>query len=192
MSRAALPSSPADLTRGSIIFAIKRLLFAKRWIAGPSPAMSLGCGALVVSLFAGAASAQNYPTHVVRIVAPFAAGGLNDTASRLIQPYLEKTLGQSVIVENRAGASGIVGSEFVARAAPDGHTLLMVASSYAVLPATTANMPYDSERDLAPIAMVGKNPLLFVVNSKVPAKSLAEFVALAKASPGKLNYATPG
>jgi len=154
--------------------------------------MSLGCGALVVSLFAGAASAQNYPTHVVRIVAPFAAGGLNDTASRLIQPYLEKALGQSVIVENRAGASGIVGSEFVARAVPDGHTLLMVASSYAVLPATTANMPYDSERDLAPIAMVGKNPLLFVVNSKVPAKSLAEFVALAKASPGKLNYATPG
>jgi tripartite-type tricarboxylate transporter receptor subunit TctC len=146
----------------------------------------------VVSLFAGAASAQNYPTHVVRIVAPFAAGGLNDTASRLIQPYLEKALGQSVIVENRAGASGIVGSEFVARAVPDGHTLLMVASSYAVLPATTANMPYDSERDLAPIAMVGKNPLLFVVNSKVPAKSLAEFVALAKASPGKLNYATPG
>jgi tripartite-type tricarboxylate transporter receptor subunit TctC len=154
--------------------------------------MRLGCGALVVSLFAGAASAQNYPTHVVRIVAPFAAGGLNDTASRLIQPYLEKALGQSVIVENRAGASGIVGSEFVARAVPDGHTLLMVASSYAVLPATTANMPYDSERDLAPIAMVGKNPLLFVVNSKVPAKSLAEFVALAKASPGKLNYATPG
>jgi tripartite-type tricarboxylate transporter receptor subunit TctC len=143
-------------------------------------------------LLAGAASAQTYPTHVVRIVAPFAAGGLNDTASRLIQPYLEKALGQSVIVENRTGASGIVGSEFVARAAPDGHTLLMVASSYTVLPATTANMPYDSERDLTPIAIVGKNPLLFVVNSKVPAKTLAEFVTLAKASPGKLNYATPG
>jgi tripartite-type tricarboxylate transporter receptor subunit TctC len=151
------------------------------------------CGTLAgLLLLAGAASAQTYPTHVVRIVAPFAAGGLNDTASRLIQPYLEKALGQSVIVENRAGASGIVGSEFVARAAPDGHTLLMVASSYTVLPATTANMPYDSERDLAPIAMVGKNPLLFVVNAKVPAKTLAEFVTLAKASPGKLNYATPG
>jgi tripartite-type tricarboxylate transporter receptor subunit TctC len=154
---------------------------APRWIATAG-----------LLLLAGAAFAQNYPTHVVRIVAPFAAGGLNDTASRLIQPYLEKALGGSVIVENRAGASGIVGSEAVARAAPDGHTLLMVASSYTVLPATTANLPYDSERDLTPIAMVAKNPLLFVVNSKVPAKTLGEFVALAKASPGKLNYATPG
>jgi tripartite-type tricarboxylate transporter receptor subunit TctC len=140
----------------------------------------------------GAAQAQKFPNHVVRIIAPFAAGGLNDTAARLIQPYLQNALGQSVIVENRPGASGIVGSESVARAAPDGHTLLMVASSYTVLPATTATLPYDSERDLTPIAMVGTNPLLFVVNPQVPAKTLAEFVALAKASPGKLNYATPG
>jgi tripartite-type tricarboxylate transporter receptor subunit TctC len=141
---------------------------------------------------AGAALAQSYPTHVVRIIVPFAAGGLNDTAARLIQPHLEKALGQSVIVENRPAASGIVGTELVARAAPDGHTLLMVASSYTVLPASTANLPYDSERDLTPIAMVGKNPLLFIVNARVPAKTLGEFVALAKASPGKLNYATPG
>jgi tripartite-type tricarboxylate transporter receptor subunit TctC len=148
--------------------------------------------AAVVLLAAAAARAQNFPNHVVRIIVPFAAGGLNDTAARLIQPYLEKSLGQSVIVENRPAASGIVGTEAVARAAPDGHTLLMVASSYTVLPATSASLPYDSERDLAPIAIVGKNPLLFVVNAKVPAKTLAEFVALAKASPGKLNYATPG
>jgi tripartite-type tricarboxylate transporter receptor subunit TctC len=141
---------------------------------------------------AGAAHAQTYPSHVIRIIVPFAAGGLNDNAARLIQPYLEKALGQTVIVENRPAASGIVGSEVVARAAPDGHTLLMVASSYSVLPATTANLPYDPERDLVPIAVVAKNPLLFVVNTKVPAKTLAEFIALAKASPGKLNYATPG
>ncbi|HEY6255536.1 MAG TPA: tripartite tricarboxylate transporter substrate binding protein [Xanthobacteraceae bacterium] len=152
----------------------------------------IALAALWIALTAGAALAQTYPTHVVRIIAPFAAGGLNDTASRLIQPYLEKALRQSVIVENRAGASGIVGSEAVARAAPDGHTLLMVASSFTVLPATTATLPYDSVRDLVPIAVVGKNPLLFVVNTKVPAKTLGEFVALAKASPGKLNYATPG
>jgi tripartite-type tricarboxylate transporter receptor subunit TctC len=141
---------------------------------------------------AGAALAQSYPTHVVRIIVPFAAGGLNDTVARLIQPHLEKALGQSVIVENRPAASGIVGTELVARAAPDGHTLLMVASSYTVLPASTANLPYDSERDLTPIAMVAKNPLLFIVNARVPAKTLGEFIALAKASPGKLNYATPG
>jgi tripartite-type tricarboxylate transporter receptor subunit TctC len=152
----------------------------------------VACTALWVFSAAGAAHAQAYPTHLIRIIVPFAAGGLNDTAARLIQPHLEKALGQTVIVENRPAASGIVGSEAVARAAPDGHTLLMVASSYTVLPATTANLPYDSERDLAPIAIMGKNPLLFVVNTKVPAKTLGELIALAKASPGKLNYSTPG
>jgi tripartite-type tricarboxylate transporter receptor subunit TctC len=80
----------------------------------------------------------------------------------------------------------------VAKSPPDGHTLLMVASSHTVVPATNAKLPYDAERDFAPIAMVGKNPLLFVINAKVAAKTLPEFVALAKASPGKLNYATPG
>jgi tripartite-type tricarboxylate transporter receptor subunit TctC len=152
----------------------------------------VGLAGLWIMLAAGAAHAQSYPTHLVRIIVPFAAGGLNDTAARLIQPYLEKALGQTVVVENRPAASGIVGAEFVAKAAPDGHTLLMVASSYTVLPATAADLPYDSERDLTPIVLVGKNPLLFVVNAKVPARTLGELVALAKASPGKLNYATPG
>jgi tripartite-type tricarboxylate transporter receptor subunit TctC len=97
-----------------------------------------------------------------------------------------------VIIDNRPGASGIVGTDAVARAAPDGRTLVMVASSFTVLPATSAKLPYDSLRDLAPVALVGQNPLLFVVNPKVAARSLAEFVALAKEKPGKLNYATPG
>jgi tripartite-type tricarboxylate transporter receptor subunit TctC len=152
----------------------------------------VGLAALWIMLAAGAAHAQRYPTHLVRIIVPFAAGGLNDTAARLIQPYLEKALGQTVVVENRPAASGIVGAEYVAKAAPDGHTLLMVASSYTVLPATAADLSYDSERDLTPIVLMGKNPLLFVVNPKVPARTLGELVALAKASPGKLNYATPG
>ena len=89
--------------------------------------------AAALLLLAGAAFAQTYPTHVVRIIVPFAAGGLNDTAARLIQPYLEKGLGQTVIVENRPAASGIVGSETVAKATPDGHTLLMVASALGYL-----------------------------------------------------------
>jgi tripartite-type tricarboxylate transporter receptor subunit TctC len=152
----------------------------------------LKCATLWILLTAGAAQAQGFPTHLVRIIVPFAAGGLNDTAARLIQPYLEKALGQTVVVENRPAATGIVGAEFVAKAAPDGHTLLMVASSYTVLPATTATLPYDSERDLTPIALMGKNPLLFIVNAGVQAKTLGEFVTLAKANPGKLNYATPG
>lgn len=152
----------------------------------------LGFIALSLLSTIGALHAQTYPTHLVRIIVPFAAGGLNDTAARFIQPYLEKAFGQSVIIENRPAASGVVGADAVAKAAPDGHTLLMVASSYTVLPATIAKLPYDSERDFAPIALIGKNPLLFVVNAKVPAKTLGEFVALAKANPGKLNYATPG
>jgi len=138
------------------------------------------------------AAAQTYPDRPVRIVVPFPPGGLNDTVARLIQPHLERALGQSVIVDNRPAASGIVGTDAVAKAPPDGHMLLMVASSHAVVPATNSKLPYDSERDLQPVIMVGKNPLLFVVNAKVPAKTLPEFVALAKASPGKLNYASPG
>jgi tripartite-type tricarboxylate transporter receptor subunit TctC len=160
--------------------------------SAPGIYVGLGLTAQLLLFAAGPTQAQPFPNHLVRIIVPFAAGGLNDTAARLIQPYLEKALGQTVIVENRPAASGVVGADAVAKAAPDGHTLLMVASSYTVLPATTAALPYDSERDFAPIALVGKNPLLFIVNAKVPAKTLGEFVALAKASPGKFNYATPG
>jgi tripartite-type tricarboxylate transporter receptor subunit TctC len=138
------------------------------------------------------AGAQTYPSKTIRLIVPFPPGGLNDTAARLIQPHLEKGLGQTVIVDNRPAASGILGTDAVAKAAPDGHTLLMVASSYTVVPATNAKLPYDAARDFAPIAIVGKNPMLFVINAKVPAKTLAAFVALAKANPGKFNYATPG
>jgi len=146
----------------------------------------------LVTLGATGAHAEAYPDRPVRLIVPFAAGGLNDVVARLIAPYLERSLGQPFIVDNRPAASGIVGTDATAKAAPDGHTLLMVASSFTVVPATHPKLPYDSERDLAPIGMVAKNPLLFVVNPKVPATSLAEFVVLAKANPGKLNYSSPG
>jgi tripartite-type tricarboxylate transporter receptor subunit TctC len=112
--------------------------------------------------------------------------------ARLVAPYLERSLGQPFIIDNRPAASGIVGTDATAKATPDGYTLLMVASSFTVIPATHAKVPYNAERDLAPVVMVAKNSLLFLVNPKVPAKSLAEFVTLAKASPGKFNYASPG
>jgi len=147
-------------------------------------------GALLLAT--GALAAQTYPDRPVRIIVPFPPGGLNDTVARLIQPYLENALAQPVIVDNRPAASGIVGTEAVAKAAPDGTALLMVASSHTVIPATNSKLPYDAERDLQPIVMVGTNPLLFLVNAKVPATSLGQFVALAKASPGTLNYASPG
>src|SRR5215475_9822299 len=135
------------------------------------------CALLAVLQLAGA-RADNYPSRPVRLIVPFAAGGLNDVVARLVAPYLERSLGQPVIVENRPAASGIVGTDATAKAPPDGYTLLMVASSYTVIPATTPKLPYDPERDLAPIAMVAKNSLLFLVNLKVAANSLAEFVAL--------------
>jgi tripartite-type tricarboxylate transporter receptor subunit TctC len=137
-------------------------------------------------------SAQDYPSRPIRLIVPFAAGGLNDVVARLIGPYLERSLGQPVIVDNRPAAGGMVGTDAVAKATPDGHTLLMVASSFTVIPATRTNMPYDVERDLAPLVLVAQNSLLFLVNPKVPANSLAEFIALAKAEPGKFNYASPG
>src|SRR5215471_14398760 len=147
-------------------------------------------GALLLAT--GALAAQTYPDRPVRIIVPFPPGGLNDTMARLIQPYLENSLGQPVIVDNRPAASGIVGTEVVAKAVPDGTALLMVASSYTVIPATNSKLPYDPERDLQPIVMVGTNPLLFLVNAKLAATSLGQFVALAKASPGTFNYASPG
>jgi tripartite-type tricarboxylate transporter receptor subunit TctC len=154
-------------------------------------AACLGALALLVASVA-ALGADTYPSRPVRLIVPFAAGGLNDVVARLVAPYLERALGQPFIVDNRPAASGIVGTEATAKATPDGYTLLMVASSFTVVPATRPSPPYDAERDLAPIVMVAKNSLLFLVNPKVPANSLAEFVALAKANPGKFNYASPG
>jgi tripartite-type tricarboxylate transporter receptor subunit TctC len=136
--------------------------------------------------------AADYPDHPIRLIVPFAAGGANDIIARLIQPALEKALGQPIVIDNRPAASGTVGTEAVARAEPDGYTLLMAFTTHTVNPAINAKLPYDTERDLTPIVLVGKSPLLFSVNAKLPVKTLADLVAFAKANPGKLNYATPG
>jgi tripartite-type tricarboxylate transporter receptor subunit TctC len=156
----------------------------RRWLLAVVAAAAVGTS--------DTAAAQSYPTHPIRLIVPFAAGGLNDVVARLIGPHLERSLGQPVIVDNRPAASGIVGTDAVAKAPPDGYSLLMVASSHTVVPATKSKLPYDAERDLAPIIMVAKNSLMFLVHPQVPAKSLAEFIAAAKADPGKYNYASPG
>jgi tripartite-type tricarboxylate transporter receptor subunit TctC len=155
-------------------------------------ALWLSAFAMLIAAEVADAQTDTYPSRPVRLIVPFAAGGLNDVVARLVAPYLERSLGQPFIIDNRPAASGIVGTDATAKATPDGYTLLMVASSFTVIPATHAKVPYDAERDLAPVVMVAKNSLLFLVNPKVPAKSLAEFVTLAKASPGKFNYASPG
>ena len=146
----------------------------------------------VVASLSVVGAASSYPNRLIRIIVPFPAGGLNDNVARIIQPSLQEELGQSVIIENRTGASGIVGTDAVAKAAPDGYTLLVVASSHTVSPATNAKLPYNTERDFAPISLVVRDPLLFVVSNIVQAKTLSAFIALAKSEPGKINYATPG
>jgi tripartite-type tricarboxylate transporter receptor subunit TctC len=146
----------------------------------------------VVASLSVAGAASSYPNRLIRIIVPFPAGGLNDNVARVIQPSLQEELGQTIIIENRTGASGIIGTDAVAKAARDGYTLLIVASSHTVSPATNTKLPYDTEPDFAPISLLVRDPLLFIVSNSVQAKTLPDFIALAKSEPAKLNYATPG
>src|SRR5262249_22614636 len=148
-------------------------------------------GAVLAALCAAtSAAAQTFPTHPLRLIVPFAAGGSNDVMARLIAPHLEQALGQPVIVDNRPAAAGQVGTEAVAKAPPDGHTLLLVASSHTVTPALNPKLPYNTEKDFAPISLINTNAMVFLVNPGVAANTLTEFVALAKKEPGKFNYAS--
>jgi tripartite-type tricarboxylate transporter receptor subunit TctC len=153
-------------------------------------------GALLAALAVAAltlpALAQTFPTHTIRLIVPFPAGGSNDVMARLIAPHLEQSLGQPVIIDNRPAAAGQVGTEAVAKATPDGHTLLLVASSHTVTPALNPKLPYNTEKDFAPISLLNTNGMVFFVTPSVPANTLKEFVELAKKEPGKFNYASPG
>jgi tripartite-type tricarboxylate transporter receptor subunit TctC len=148
----------------------------------------------LLALAADGAMAQSYPTRVIRIVVPFPPGGPTDVAARLIAQPLGETLGQSVIVENQPGAGGRTGSRFVARATPDGYTLLMGGTNLnAIIPAIYKNLDYDPVKSFVPVASVASDAVVMVVNPLVPAKTVAEFVQQAKAHPGKLKYGSaPG
>ena len=145
-------------------------------------------------LAAGAAAAQSsYPSRPITMLVGFAPGGGTDTAARIIAKRLAEVLGQSVVIENRPGAGGNIAHEIVARAAPDGHTLLLSSvGSLAVAPHIVAKLPYDPLRDFAPITMAVAFPNVLVVNASVPAHSLADFVKLAGAKPGGINYGSSG
>ena len=158
---------------------------------GRWPACLAGIAFLVLAGSAGA-WAENYPSRPIRIVVPTQAGAAQDIIARLLQPYLEKALGQPIIVENRSGASTMIGTDAVAKAAPDGYTLLIVPTTFTVNAALNSKLSFDLERDFEPITVLVKNPLLFAVNAKVPAKTLSEFVALVKQEPVKFNYGTSG
>jgi tripartite-type tricarboxylate transporter receptor subunit TctC len=141
---------------------------------------------------AGDGAAQDYPRKPVRMVVPFAPGGPVDIIARSVTPRMSEMLGQQVIVDNRAGAGSVVGTEMVAKSPPDGHTLLMVSGSFVMNPAMVAKLPYDSLRDFAFISVMAEVPSAIVVHPVLPVKNVKELVALAKQRPGDLNYSSPG
>ena len=141
----------------------------------------------------GAAVAQSYPTKPIKLVAPSAPGDAPDVIARMVADKLSVVLGQQVIVDNRPGAGGVVGSEFVAKAPPDGYTLIMGnAGSHGINAAVYSKLPYDIQRDFAPVSQVAVAPNIFVVNPDIPAKTIQEFIAYAKTKPGQLGYASGG
>lgn len=152
---------------------------------------TLGAAA-VLALAPGLARAQAYPSKPVRLIVPYSAGGGADTTARLIAPRLQEALGQTVVVENKPGAGGMIGDEIVAKAAPDGHTLLIGAFAHAVNPSLFPKMPFRTPEDFAPVSLLVTVPELMVITPSHPAKTVAELVALAKAQPGKLSYASSG
>ena len=153
-----------------------------RWILG-----------LLLGLVFALASAQSYPTKPIRLVVPFPPGGATDILARDVAQKLTEAWGQSVIVDNRPGAGGNIGSELVAKSAPDGYTLEMgTVGTHAINASLYAKMPYDHVKDFTPVILVAGVPNVLVVNPSVPANSVAELIAYAKANPGKLNFASSG
>src|ERR1700741_1582124 len=156
----------------------------------------LACALVLIAPLLASAQcrAEHYPARPVRIIVPFGPGGPADVAARLLGNALQDGMGQPFVVENRTGAGGVIGTQEVAKAAPDGYTLLMMSNTQtaneSLVPA--AQRKYNLMKDLAPIAPVNYSDLVIVVHPSVPAKTLAEFIALAKSQPGKLNYASSG
>jgi tripartite-type tricarboxylate transporter receptor subunit TctC len=151
----------------------------------------------LLAVSAGGALAQRadpkYPNRPLRYIVAFGPGGASDIVARIVAPALSEQLGQQVVVDNRPGASGTIGADIAAHAEPDGYTLFACnIASLAVSPALYRHLPYDPVRDFAPIGLIASNPNALSVNPSVPAKTIAEFIALAKSQPGKLNYASAG
>lgn len=152
----------------------------------------LGACSACLTCWPSVAAAQSYPTRPVKLIVGFPAGGSTDVAARVLADRLSQSLGQAVVVENRAGASGNIASETVARAAPDGYTLLMAASSFAAAPAFFDKLSWDPVKSFTPVGMVATVPILVVTTPSLPVNSIQELVAYSKENPGKLNMASPG
>ena len=152
------------------------------------------CAALLLA--ASGAQAQSaadaWPQKPIRLIVPLAAGGPSDTIARIVAGRLSEVLGQNVVVDNRAGASGIIGTEIAARAPPDGYTLALVSNTLTINPALMRKMPFDAERDLIAVSQLTNTPYLLTVHRSLPVTTVREFIALAKARPGELNHASGG
>ena len=150
------------------------------------------CSAVSICPAPHAAAQSNYPSKNVQIVVPYVAGGGADVVVRALAQRLAETWGRSIVIDNRAGASGMIGTELVAKSEPDGHTLLGQTSGYPATAAIRKKLPFDPAKSLVPVAMIAKAPLVLAVHPSVPARNVKELVALAKKSPGKLNYSSAG
>jgi tripartite-type tricarboxylate transporter receptor subunit TctC len=148
--------------------------------------------AFVIALECANAVAQLYPTKPIRLIVPFTAGGGTDISARVVGQKLSERLATSVVVDNRTGAGGMVGTEIVARAAPDGYTLVLVSSSHAINPGLHRRLPYDTVRDFAPVTLVVMSPGILVVHPAVPARTVKEFVDWVRSKPGQLTYGSAG
>jgi tripartite-type tricarboxylate transporter receptor subunit TctC len=151
-------------------------------------AAALACGLAL----AAAAAAQNYPAHPVRIVIPLSPGGTTDVPGRIIAQKLSETLGQQFFVENRAGAGGTIGSDYVAKSKPDGYTLLLTASPFVISPHVYKNLPYDALKDFVPVIRIAEGPYVLVVHPSLGVNSVKELIAAAKKDPGKIDFASSG
>jgi len=163
----------------------------KRVIPHPSSLIPV-LVALTLMTVPGLAVAQAYPTKAVRLIVPFAAGGSTDIIGRTVAQKLNEMWGQPVLVDNRPGGSTVIGTDAVAKAAPDGYTLLITPAPFTIVPSLIGKLPYDPARDFEPITLINTTPLVIVVHPGVPAKSIKELIALAKSRPGALNYGSSG
>lgn len=138
------------------------------------------------------ASAQPFPNRPLHLIVPFGPGGFTDVAARILQKELQPVLGQPVVVENKAGAGSTIGTDFVAKAPPDGYTLAMVSTTHVISPHLYSTIPYDAIRDFTPVMRLAEGPYVLVVNAKAPYKSVADLIAAAKAKPGSIDFASSG
>ena len=154
--------------------------------------LSIVCTAALLTLTQGQALAQTYPTKPVKIIVPFGPGGFTDVVARILGVKLGESLGQSVVIENKPGAGSMIGTDQVAKSAPDGHTLVIVSSTHVISPWIYKNVPYDPIKGFTPITKLVDSPYVLLTNPKVPVKNVQEFIALAKANPDKIHFASSG